>query len=125
MSQKIAINTENIPLARGYFAFSEEAHDYLDLHSDREEIEQFKRDLIKNAKQVGWYDNWTYTQYVEMFYKKNRSHPLLIQMIEELGSGEVSKATAACWIEIKEIPDNIEYKIVRDEDAGYETIIFI
>lgn len=45
-------------------------------------------------------------------------------MIEELGSGAVSKDTAACWIEIREIPDNVEYEIIRDSDAGFEKIIY-
>lgn len=122
--QKIAINTENIPHAKGYFVFSEEAHDYLDLHSDKQEIENFRQKLIDSSP-AGYIDNWTYTQFVGMFYKNNRNHPLLIQMIEELGSGEVSKDTAACWIEIVEIPDGVEYEILRDSDAGYETVVLL
>ena len=45
-------------------------------------------------------------------------------MIEELGSGALSKDTAACWIEIVEIPDGVEYEIIRDSDAGFEKIIY-
>lgn len=116
--QKIAINTENIPRAKGYFAFSEDGLDYLVLHSDREEIEQFKKTQLFGIDR-------DYDTYVDMFYRFNRNHPLLIKMIEELGSGVVSKDTAACWIEIVEIPDGAKYEIVQNEDAGYEEIILL
>jgi hypothetical protein len=56
--------------------------------------------------------------YTNFNKEKYRTHPLLIQVIEELGEKEASSKLAN--LRILDIPDNIQYEI--DDYDGIETI---
>ena len=56
---------------------------------------------------------------VRHYFRERRSHPLLISMIEDLGSEIVSAYESI--IEIVEIPDGVDWFIDSDEN-GYEWV---
>jgi hypothetical protein len=103
MSQKIAINT-----SRTYesgFMLSARAYEYLTKYSDIPEIDRCSAPGVKYR--------------IDHYYRTRRDHPLLIQMIEELGSDAVSDFNSI--IKVIEIPDGAKYTIESDR-GGYEWI---
>lgn len=107
--QKIAINT-----SRSYdsgFILSERAIEYLTERCDIDEV------IWSIPPSI--YPEYRVKHYFQGKGKQQRSHPLLISMIEELGSDIVSEYDSN--IQIVEIPDGVEWFIDSDEN-GYEWV---
>jgi hypothetical protein len=103
--QKIAIN-----VSKSYesgFILSERAIEYLTERCDREEINRCVAPGIRPEYRV------------DSYFRQRRNHPLLIQMIDELGSDAVSDFNSS--IEVIEIPDGVEWLVNCNQD-GYEWI---
>lgn len=78
----------------------------------------FDRDLDETPSEVDVAVRYlSRSHYWETWLDRSRTHPLLIQVVEELGN-EANGPCAA--LKIVEIPDDVEYEI--DEYDGFEHI---
>ena len=60
-------------------------------------------------------------RYWDMWIEKNRSHPLLVRVVEEIGAGHRTGASGKhAHLKVVEIPDGIEWEI--DEYDGLEKV---
>lgn len=106
--QKIAINVSNS--YDSGFVLSGYAIEYLTERCDMDEVILSIPPSISPKYRV---------RHVRHYFRERRSHPLLISMIEDLGSEIVSDSNSN--IQIVEIPDGVEWFIDSDEN-GYEWV---
>lgn len=81
----------------------------------------YDRDIGENSKINEGMKSLSGRYWDAFFDRTNRNHPLLVQVVEELGGGHRTGASGKfSQLEVVEIPDGIEYEI--DDYDGMETI---